>query len=172
MTTEKRIKILTESEVQEFYSPPLLTSNDQRFFFSFDEREHLACKKIRQRQTRCMLALLLGYFKAKPVVLTPRYHQLKTDLKYISQGVFPGDGFAPFTLDRKEKDRIYSRIFELTGYQGWSNSTHLPSLLEYLNSQAQAWLAPRHLFDSAIEYFSQHKIGEVLSAPPKYIGKN
>ncbi len=116
MTTEKRIKILTESEVQEFYSPPLLTSNDQRFFFSFDDREHLSGKKIRQRQTRCMLALLLGYFKAKPVVLTPRYHQLKMDLKYISQGVVPGDGFAPFTLDRKEKDRIYSRIFELIGW--------------------------------------------------------
>ncbi|MDF1797527.1 MAG: DUF4158 domain-containing protein [Coxiellaceae bacterium] len=120
MTTEKRIKILTESEAQEFYSPPLLTENDQRFFFSLDERERIICKRVRQRRTRCMLALLLGYFKAKPVVLTPRYHQLKGDLKYISQDVFPGAGFVPFTLDRKEKYRIYSKIFELTGYHGWS----------------------------------------------------
>lgn len=158
MTTQKRIKILTKSEVQEFYSPPRLTANDQRFFFALDERERLTCKRVRQRRTRCMLALLLGYFKAKPVVLTPRYHQLKIDLKYISRDVFPGTGFAPFILDRKEKDRIYSRILELTGYQGWSSNAHLPPLLDYLGGQAQAWLAPRHLFDSIIEYLSQHKI--------------
>ena len=158
MATEKRIKILTESEVEEFYSPPPLTTNDQRFFFALDERERLICKRVRQRRTRCMLALLLGYFKAKPVVLIPRYHQLKIDLKYISQDVFPGAGFAPFTLDQKEKDRIYSRIFELTGYKSWSSSAQLPSLLDYLISEAQAWLAPRHLFDSTIEYLSQHKI--------------
>lgn len=140
MTTEKRIKILTESEVEEFYSPPPLTINDQRFFFALDERERLICKRVRQRRTRCMLALLLGYFKAKPVVLIPRYHQLKIDLKYISQDVFPGAGFAPFTLDQKEKDRIYTRIFELAGYQSWSSSAQLPSLLDYLISQAQAWV--------------------------------
>jgi len=105
-----------------------------------------------------MLTLLLGYFKAKPVVLTPRYHQLKLDLKYISQDVFPGAGFVPFTLERKEKDRIYSKIFELTGYQGWSSNAHLPPLLDYLSSQTQAWLAPRHLLDSTVEYLSQHKI--------------
>ena len=120
MTTEKRIKILAESEVQEFYSPPTFTANDQRFFFALDDREHEACKKVRQRRTRCMLALLLGYFKAKPVVLTPRYHQVKSDLKYISQNVFPGSGFAPFTLNQKEKYRLYSRIFKLVGCQVWS----------------------------------------------------
>ncbi len=166
MTTQKRIKILTKSEVQKLYSPPLLTANDQRFFFALDERERLICKRVRQRRTRCMLALLLGYFKAKPVVLTPRYHRLKIDLKYISQDVFPGTGFAPFTLDRKEKDRIYNRIFKLTGYQGWSSNAHLPSLLDYLSGQAQAWLAPRHLFDSTIEYLSQHKIEIVKQASP------
>jgi TnpA family transposase len=172
MTTEKRIKILTESEVQEFYSPPLLTANDQRFFFALNERERQTCKTVRQRRARCMLVLLLGYFKAKPVVLMPRYHQLKADLKYISQDVFPGAGFVPFTLDRKEKDRIYSKIFELTGYQGWSSSVHLLPLLGYLNSQAKAWLAPRHLFDSTIEYFSQQKIAiPAYSTLQKVIGQ-
>jgi len=172
MTTEKRIKILTESEVQEFYSPPVLTANDQRFFFALDERELLLCKKVRQRRTRCMLALLLGYFKAKPVVLTPRYNQIKIDLKYISQDVIHGAGFVPFTLDRKEKDRIYSKIFELTGYQGWSSCDHLPPLLSYLSGQAQVWLAPRHLFDSTVEYLSQHKIAiPAYSTLQKVIGE-
>jgi hypothetical protein len=52
MATEKRIKIITESEVQEFYSPPFFTTNDQRFFFALDDREQEACKKVRQRRSR------------------------------------------------------------------------------------------------------------------------
>jgi hypothetical protein len=158
MATEKRIKIITESEAQELYSPPPFTANDQRFFFALDDREQEACKKVRQRRSRCMLTLLLGYFKAKPVILIPRYHQVKADLKYISQDIIPGPGFTPFTLTQKEKDRLYSRIFELTGYKDWSDNTHLLPLLDYLNDQARAWLAPRYLFDSAIEYLSRHKI--------------
>ena len=39
MTTEKRIKILAGSEVLEFYSTPIFTANDQRFFFALDDRE-------------------------------------------------------------------------------------------------------------------------------------
>lgn len=172
MRTEKRIKILTESEIQEFYSPPLLTTNDQRFFFALDEQERLTCRKVRQRCTRCMLALLLGYFKAKPVTLMPRYHQFKLDLKYISQVIFPGAGFAPFTISQKEKDRIYRKIFKLTGHQAWSNKAHLPALLIYLSSQARAWLAPRHLFDSTIEYLSQHKIAiPAYSTLQKIVGQ-
>jgi TnpA family transposase len=172
MATEKRIKIITESEVQEFYSPPLFTTNDQRFFFALDDREQEACKKVRQRRSRCMLTLLLGYFKAKPVILIPRYHQVKADLKYISQDIIPGPGFTPFTLTQKEKDRLYSRILELTGYQDWSANAHLLSLVDYLKDQSRAWLAPRHLFDSAIEYLSKHKIAiPAYSTLQKIIGQ-
>jgi hypothetical protein len=105
-----------------------------------------------------MFVLLLGYFKAKPVILSPRYHQVKIDLQYISQNIFPGSGFAPFTLNQKEKYNIYSRIFKLVCYQRWLGDVHCPALLEYLNSQAQAWMAPRYLFDAAIEYLSKQKI--------------
>lgn len=113
--------------------------------------------KIKAR-TRCPFDALTDSGSVSASVVIVARSQLKADLKYISQDVFPGPGFAPFTLSQKEKDRIYSRIFELTGYQGWSNDAHLPSLLDYLNDQAQAWLAPRHLFDSIIEYLSKHKI--------------
>lgn len=172
MTTEKRIKVLTESEIREFYNPPHLTANGRRFLFALNDQERATCKKVRQRRLRCMLLLLLGYFKTKPVVLMARYHQLKIDLKYISQDIFPGPRFGPFTLKPKEKERIYSRIFDLTGYQGWSSSTHLPPLLDYLSSQAQAWLAPRHLFDSTIEYLSQQKIAiPAYSTLQKIIGQ-
>tara|TARA_A100001015_G_C14977555_1_gene707973 strand:- start:568 stop:1116 length:549 start_codon:yes stop_codon:yes gene_type:complete len=76
-------------------------------FFALEVSEHEVCKKVRPRRARCMLMLLLGYLKAKPLVLIPRYHQIKVDLKFISQEVTTGPGFVPLTRGQKEKDRLY-----------------------------------------------------------------
>jgi len=34
MATEKRIKILSEAEIDELYSAPVFNESDQRFFFT------------------------------------------------------------------------------------------------------------------------------------------
>lgn len=66
MATEKRIKILTEAEIAELFGPPILSSNDQRFFFTLNDAELAECNRIRERDHRCMFVVLLGYFKVKP----------------------------------------------------------------------------------------------------------
>ena len=36
MPTEKRLKILTETEIADLFGPSTLNSNDQRFFFALN----------------------------------------------------------------------------------------------------------------------------------------
>ena len=105
-----------------------------------------------------MLVVLLGYFKAKPVALSPGFHQIKQDLKYVHQTVLPGPGCRPFNLTPKENERIYQRIFQLCNYQRWNAKEHGLALSAYLSQQARAWTVPRHLFDAAIEYLAGQKI--------------
>ena len=105
-----------------------------------------------------MFVVLLGYFKAKPVVLNPGFHQIKHDLKHVYQSVLMGFGFRPFKLSLKENERVYQEIFNLCEYQRWSIKSHRTSLVDSLTEQTKAWSAPRNLFDAAIEYFSGHKI--------------
>jgi len=73
MPTEKRLKILTETEIADLFGPPTLNSNEQRFFFALNEIELIHCQKIRRRDQRCMFVVLLGYFKVKPITLSPGY---------------------------------------------------------------------------------------------------
>lgn len=89
-----------------------------------------------------MFIVLLGYFKAKPVVLNPGFHQIKHDLKHVHETVLPGPGFRPFNLSQKENERIYKRIFELCEYQRWSFKAHGSALVAHLTQQAKAWSAP------------------------------
>lgn len=98
MAFEERVQILSEAEQDELYGPPAFTSADQRFFFSLNDKELAVAKSVRHRAQRYMFVVLLGYFKAKPVVLNPGFHQIKQDLKYVYQTVLPGPGCRPFNL--------------------------------------------------------------------------
>lgn len=103
MAFEERVQILSEAEQDELYGPPAFTSADQRFFFSLNDKELAIAKSLRHRGQRYMLVVLLGYFKAKPVVLNPGFHQIKQDLKYVYQTVLPGPGCRPFNLTPRER---------------------------------------------------------------------
>ena len=158
MPTEKRLKILTEAEIADLFGPPTLNSNDQRFFFALNEIELAQSEVFRNRDLQCMFVVLLGYFKVKPITLSPGYHQIKQDIKYVCSEVFPGPGFRPFNLTRKARVRIYNRVLEVTGHQRWVNECHSAALTKDLIEHAQAWAHPRSLFDRAIEYLSAQKI--------------
>lgn len=52
MATEKRLKILTEAEIDDLFGPPVLNHNDQRFFFTLNDHELAIAHKIRRRDQR------------------------------------------------------------------------------------------------------------------------
>ncbi|MFT6286530.1 MAG: TnpA family transposase [Alcanivorax sp.] len=158
MAIQDRVLVLTEAEQAAFYGPPNFTANDQRYFFALNDKERSIAKKFLVRNQRCMFVVLLGYFKAKPVVLRPGFHSVKTDLQYVAQKVFPGAGHRPFNLSQKENVRIYHRIFELCNYQRWNPNLHEKELIFYLDTQAKLWSEPRCLFDAAVEYLSNQRV--------------
>jgi hypothetical protein len=158
MAYSERILILTEAEQEVFYGNPQLTNNDQRYFFALNDKERKVANQLRGRRQRCMFVVLLGYFKSKPVVLQPRYFQLKDDLKYVSDNTLPGLGHRPFNLSPKESERIYQRIFSLCQYERWRSEPHEKELTKYLQKQAMIWSEPRSLFDAGVEYLSNQRI--------------
>ena len=91
------------------------------------------------------------------------YSQVTDDLTFISKALSGGKGLRPFTPSQKQKDRLYAKVLDLSGYGKWEESQHFKSLFDHLVQIGNAWLEPRHLFDAAIEYLATHHI-----AIPKY----
>ena len=156
--TEKRIKILSEPEIDELYSAPSFNEQDQRFFFSLNDADMQMVQRIRDRRNKCMFVVLLGYFKSKPIPILPKYSQVKADLKFVAVNILPGQGLKPFNLKQRDKDRVYARIFELLGHSAWDEKRHKPLLYGALLDQSDSWVAPRALFDYAVEYLAHQKI--------------
>lgn len=105
-----------------------------------------------------MLVVLLGYFKAKPVVFNPGFHQINPDLKYVYQTILPGPGCRPFNLTPKENGRISNVFFSYgTSALVWSP---MPSII-YFNSRILSQLL------TSFEYHRDtKKIGIVKQASP------
>ena len=158
MAIRTELRILTTAEQQDLYSPPIFSEDEQRFFFAPNEAEWLSIRRSKDRRTQCMQILLLGYFRSKPIILQPRFHSIKHDLRFIASNIIPGKSFRAFTLSDRELRRVYERVLASTGYQRWSDGTHRPALEKVLAEEARNWSYPRHLFDCVIEFLSTKKV--------------
>ena len=81
----KRIEIITESEMSELYSIPLMSDDDRQHFFSLNDTELKVFNSRESVQIKTYFILLLGYFKYKPIILDFTLKDVKADLDYILQ---------------------------------------------------------------------------------------
>lgn len=163
MAYTERLQILIDAEINDLYSPPSFTLEERRFYFTLNEMEARVANAIRSRAHRCFFVALLGYFKSRPVVLSPSFGDVEEDLRFIAKEQLPGPGIRRFSLDQKQKDRLYQKIFDLLNYQKWRDRQDRGSLITHLQQTAKSWVEPRYLFDATTEYLSLRRI-----AIPKY----
>ena len=142
----ERIQILSSAEKVELFGPPSFSEADQRYFFSFNDIELQRITRINSRQRQCMFAVLLGYFKSRPVLISPTFHSIKHDIYHIIDHVLPGRRLRPFNLDSKSISRIYLKIFELLGYQRFTSGRHTHMLRDHLLRQAGSWSRTQSTF--------------------------
>ena len=107
MAYTERLQILIDSEINDLYSPPHFTLEERRFYFALNDQEAKVANSIRNRAHRCFFVALLGYFKSRPVVLSPSFGDVEEDLRFIAKEQLPGPGIRRFSLNQKQKDRLY-----------------------------------------------------------------
>ena len=163
MTSQRRLSILLDSEIKDLYGVPQYSLDEQRVYFSLNDIEERTANSIRNRAHRCFFTALLGYFKTKPVVLSPSYGDVEKDIKFIAQEIYPDFKFKRFSLTQKQKDRFYQKVFILLNYNAWDNTEHELDTLTYLKQVAKSCIEPRYVFDACIDYLAQKHI-----AIPRY----
>jgi len=109
--SSKCLSILLESEINELYSHPSLTSEQRRHYFSLNDIELDSFIRFKDRYSQLYFVLLLGYFKIKPVILNLTFSQVKDNFKFVASEYFSDNKFKQQNLSRSQKSRIYNRIF-------------------------------------------------------------
>jgi len=154
--SSKRLSILLDSEINELYSPPCLTSEQRRHYFSLNDIELESFNRLKNRYSQLYFVMLLGYFKIKPVILNFTFSQVKDDFKFVASEYFPDNKFKQQNLSRSQKSRIYNRIFNINNYNSFSREiSH--QLQEKAIEIGAINIESRYIFDECIDYLSRSK---------------
>nr|WP_196161001.1 DUF4158 domain-containing protein [Reinekea sp. G2M2-21] len=88
----------------------------------------LEINRIRDRKYRITAIALLGYFRSKPILLSPNFKSMQADLRFIADRYFDGMRFRRFSLKADQKSRIYDRILSILAVETWNDRTHQTGL--------------------------------------------
>ena len=132
MPNSKRLTILHEAEINDLYGVPSLSLEEKRVSFALNDLEQDVIKSIRARNHKCYAIALLGYFKIKPIQLNPTYKELKEDLTFVAEEYFPKFKVPRFSVNGKQKTRIYNKILSLQNFEAWDAKQHQEPLISHL----------------------------------------
>lgn len=153
---DKRIEILTESEVEELYCVPQFTDADRESFFELDDAERALFSPRNDALTNAYRILLLGYFKYKPVVLNPTVAEVKADLVYIRNKYRIPVKLTHAELNSTQKFRIYSTILSFSGHEIYDEAKH--KLADFVSRISTQIVEAREVFDSCVQHLASQKI--------------
>ena len=155
--SSKRLSILLESEINELYSPPRLTSEQRRHYFSLNDIELDSFNRLNDRYSQLYFVLLLGYFKIKPVILNFTFSQVKDDINFVASEYFSGSKFKQQNLYRTQKSRLYTRVLNIVKYNSFSKEVAIQLKVKAIEI-ATVNIESRYIFDECIDYLSRNKI--------------
>lgn len=152
-----RIQILKPDEIDELYCRPAFSQAEREEYFSLDSQilEHI--RTLGKLETRIYFILLLGYFRAKPVI--PRFHMkdVRADVKYICHTYFSGAKPQYTALPKSTRSRLVSQVLAQLEF-GQFDSASTESLAARLQDVATIYSDPRYMFDECIAFFGQQRI--------------
>ncbi|WP_108653133.1 DUF4158 domain-containing protein [Dongshaea marina] len=154
---QSRIQILTSDEIDDLYKLPEFNQSEREEYFGLDDNIQAIVSSMDKLETRIYFILLLGYFRAKPVI--PKFHlrEVRQDVKYICHAYFAGRKPALIPLAKSTRHKLVNQVISLLGFKILSNEGQ-GELMCRLRDVATITTDPRYIFDESLAFFSQRRI--------------
>lgn len=149
--------ILSEDEINELYSIPVIAEQDRHSTFLLSDKEEEQRFPKDSDLTQIYYILLLGYFKEKPVRLDPNPQQIREDFEFVRKQYFSDKNLKPVELTANQKYKIYKKIFSVvpTNQYDVSQATKLAEFAEKISSSQ---CLPVSLFDELLDWLRLNSI--------------
>ena len=154
----RRLKVLSNAEIDNLYSLPVFDHSDREDYFSMDENVKKFVFGLRKFESRVYFILLLGYFRAKPLIHNFSATDVSEELNYVLNKYFNDKKLSKFNLPDKFRIRLMNRLLEHVGFDRYKPSKHKNDLETRLIHVVKISVDPRYLFDECIAYFGQNRI--------------
>lgn len=155
-----RIQILTEQEIHELYSRPIFNQIEREEYFSLDPSIKKILTKMGKIETKIYLILLIGYFRAKPVVAQFKLREVKQDVDYIYATHFPNRKPKYPFIAKSTRATLIAKMHEILGFSRLLRQDK-QALIERLGDVATICTYPKYIFDECLAFLGQNRIGLV-----------
>ena len=155
---QRRIQILTLNEINELYDRPVFNHTEREEYFSLDGLGTDALKGMSKLETKAYLILLIGYFRAKPVI--PIFDLAgvnNEDLIYISKTYFSGDLPDLGILQKSTRSKLVRKMLQILDFE-LITKNHERKLIARLQDVVTICTDPRYIFDECLAFFGQERI--------------
>ena len=159
-TNQKRIHILTADEIKELYLRPLFNPTEREEYFALDEETLNMLNEMGKLETRIYLILLIGYFRAKPVVPKFTLREVKADVDYICQTHFPDESPKYSIIANSTRTMLVNKMLSILGFERFSQE-HEKALARRLEDVATICTYPQYMFDECLAFFGQKRVSLV-----------
>ncbi|WP_438863092.1 Tn3 family transposase [Neptunicella sp.] len=153
-----RIQILTGQEIDELYSCPVFNQAEREEYLSLDPEIKRTLARLEKIETRVYLILLIGYFRAKPVVPKFKLRDVKQDVEYIYSTYFPDKKPKYPVIKKNTRATLILKMYSILGFERFSKQ-HQQELIVRLQDVATICTYPKYIFDECLAFFGQKRTG-------------
>ena len=152
----KRLHLLSESEIKSIYCLPSFTERERHHYFQLSEEEETAFKGL-HISARVYFVLQLGFFRAKHLLFTFTFFEVREDLKYVLSRHFPVLKRPSSLPSRNRLTAANKKIVAMHGFKEPTNK--IQKLIEEKLAQSiQQINKPMVIFRELLSYLNNEKI--------------
>ena len=153
----KRIKILSEAEIEDLYALPKFTLSERKLFFSLDKKEIKLIESIPDIPSKIYTILQLGYFKAKNILFNFKFEEITRDVHFVINSYFPEQRKSKTILLKAKKVLADEQILEILGWVKF-DSRRKAEVLEYAITISRIHANHIDIFREVLSFFENNKI--------------
>ncbi len=153
-----RITILTNEEIDELYLLPIFSHIHREEYFALDDETLKVIANLERLETKVYLILLIGYFRAKPVIPKFQLMDVYNDVRYICQKYFDGKDITNIYTSKSTRSTLVTKMLSIVGAERYQKSAHQHELVERPKDVVTISTEPRYIFDECLAFFGQKNI--------------
>ena len=141
----------------ELYGRPLFNQAEREEFFALDEGILKVLDGMDKLATKLYLVLLIGYFRAKPLVPKFTLREVKEDVDYICQTYFPDESPKYSIIAKSTRPKLVTKMLSIRGFERFAQKQE-KALAARLLDVATICTDPKYMLDECLAFFGQERI--------------
>jgi TnpA family transposase len=157
MSSGSKIRILSDSDLEELYSLPALNDEERKSLFELEESDRAILDKMASFPAKIDFLLQKGYFYAKQYFFNFTFQQARQDTWFIINNYFPHE---PFPKKRLSKHFHYANqkiILEQFGYRQITTHDQI-KLRQYAKDLTRRHIYPKFILDELLEFCQRNNL--------------